>query len=55
MSTTHGRALPLGGLGRDDHVGAVAGGAQRDGLADAATRAGDEEGLALEGGHGAPS
>jgi hypothetical protein len=35
----------LGGLRRDDDVGAVAGGAQRDREADAAARAGDEEGL----------
>ena len=39
----------LGGLGGDDDVGAVARGAQADGLADAAARAGDEERLALEG------
>ena len=40
--------MRLDGLGGDDDVGAVARGAQRDGLADAAAGAGDEEGLAGE-------
>ena len=37
--------MRLGGLGRDDDVGAVARGAKRDRLADAAACAGDEQGL----------
>ena len=42
-------------LGGDDDIGAVARGAQRDGEADAAARAGDEEGFSGEGtGHRAP-
>jgi hypothetical protein len=35
-------------LGRDDDLGSVLGGLERDGLADAAARAGDEDGLAGE-------
>ena len=38
----------LGGLGGDGDVGAVARGAQRDGQADAAAGAGDEQGLAAK-------
>ena len=40
--------MRLGGLGGDDDVGPVARGAKRDGLADAAARAGDEQRFALK-------
>ena len=42
----------FGRLGGDDDVGAVAGGPQRYGLADATAGAGDEQGFAGQIGHG---
>ena len=46
--------MRLGRLGGDGDVGAVARGAQRDGEADAAAGAGDEQGLASERRHAVP-
>jgi hypothetical protein len=43
---------PAPRLGGDRHIGAIARSAQRDGEADAARSAGDEQGLALQCRHG---